>query len=295
MNNEYESSWCERKPDIGAHRYDESSGYISGVHAFTPRQPYSNEQSTYVESYGAAVKAYYDSNTGTGMTGPNASNYQGQFHPSNVRGTFPSRSLGRGMRGGMPPNPVIPKGRGRPFMSAGSGPVVKKKKYSAEGKTAISVVHELYPECRDKFVFEPVSTDPRVPRFACSVTVNGQTFRAEGTNKKIAKQMVGEEVIKKLRPDLQCNMGFASQIEAKKLANIKRCQAALGSVSAAPKPAKTAKTMEEPAEKATSLVEYFTRMCKVQEKKSGVRYNPVFKITPVVDDGNKKPHEKKFK
>uniref|UniRef100_A0A0N5A8L0 DRBM domain-containing protein n=1 Tax=Syphacia muris TaxID=451379 RepID=A0A0N5A8L0_9BILA len=136
------------------------------------------------------------------------------------------------------------------------------KKYSVVGKTAAMVLNELYPDFKEQCQYQTIETPAKIPRFKCSLNVCGETYSAEGSSKKIAKQLACELALKRLRPDITLEGPSFEKAEEEKMNALAEQRAE--------------KKRLEHSKMSNYLYDYFICLCQRKEALTGEKYQPIF-------------------
>lgn len=240
---------------------------------------------------------------------PDSGYYGGQYagfphiggHQMPRGGGIPMRGRGRGMYAPVKRVGTFPR-KNHTFGYSGRGGMMnqsyqaakKAKPYSSAGKTAAMILNELYPDFKDQCAYETLMTATKMPRFKCSFTVQGILYEAEGSSKKIAKQLACEKALKDLRPDIQLDVPSFEQAEAEKKAAVMAQPRRTESAENGNGKASSKKKKSDPLKTSNSLHDYFLRLCREREAKGEEKFNPEFSFAEVPSMNSSKPHLKRF-
>ncbi|CAB3407569.1 unnamed protein product [Caenorhabditis bovis] len=165
----------------------------------------------------------------------------------------------------------------------------QQKAFDATGKTPAMVLHELFKTVAEEYT--EVCSNPK--RYCCTLSVSGQEFKMESSNKKTSKQKCAELVLRTLRPDLKITP-FEEPIAAKPAPSSKRnattmeCQPPI-----VPKPiGSTKKAKLSAAESAVNLNDFLRKLIL----ETGSKLTPIFEVsenTVKIEEDNEMAEKKR--
>lgn len=245
----YVSSWSKTVTSKHSRTYENSNRspqfFLNSSRVPIPSPSYNNDiiKSEYLSSTNEFYGNFY-----TGFRPPivNHNVSSGSFHDAaSIRGFPKKNSINRGN--------FIQRPRKLPAHG---------KKYSVVGKTAAMVLNELYPDFKEQCQYQTIETPAKIPRFKCSLNVCGETYSAEGSSKKIAKQLACELALKRLRPDITLEGPSFEKAEEEKMNALAEQRAE--------------KKRLEHSKMSNYLYDYFICLCQRKEALTGEKYQPIF-------------------